>query len=128
MSPDASQGHFTKGKQPKLTDAVVMRWHQTVINMYGVSEPSLNEMIAGYNSVYSVFFGICVGAAISLGLTIKTISLGGDYKRYCFDAFLVTIGLSFFFGIAFVNNLVRAILCKKRLYKEAIPITGPSKD
>ena len=110
--------------QPTLADAVIMQWHQTVQKMYGVSDSALDEMTAGYNSIYSVFFGVFVGGAITLWVTYRTTSIEPD-KSYFLALAFSCLGLSIFFGIAFIRNYYRAFKKKKKLYEEAVPIKWP---
>ena len=100
-----------------------MQWHQTVQNMYGVSESALDEMVAGYNSIFSVFFGAFAGAAITLWVLFTTAV--EPKKRYCCDLAFLCSGLALICLVAFVSSFARAYRRKKKLYKEAVPIKWP---
>jgi asparagine N-glycosylation enzyme membrane subunit Stt3 len=89
--------------------------------MYVVSKNQLEELTAGYNSLYLVFFGICVGAVISLGIAFSQSSVASE-KPYYMLGFVAALGLSVVSGIAAGINFARAVRCKRNLYKEAVPI------
>jgi hypothetical protein len=114
---------FSKAdQQPLLADATVMIWHKTTIRMYGVSDSQLEELTGGYNSLYLVFFGICVGAAVTLWVAMKQSPPAGTDRLYYFVAFLVSIGFAVVSGLAGLSKLAAAQRCKKKLYEEASPI------
>lgn len=108
-------------REPLLADATEMVWHRTTIRMYGVSDSQLEELTAGYNSGYLIFFGICAGAAVTLWVAMKQSPPGND-KLYYFVAFLASLGFGVLSGIAGFTKLRMAARCKTKLYKESVPI------
>lgn len=119
---------LTKASQNlSLSDATDMVWHKTIVNIYPITDSKLEELTAGYNSMYLIFFGICVGAAISLGIAYPQITTA-DQKPYYLAAFLTSIGLSVLSGIAGVGRYWRASNAKAKLYKEAVPLVAKSPD
>ncbi len=109
---------------PLLSDAMETVWHKNVVHIYPIPDSKLEELIAGYNSLYMVFFGICVGAIISLGVTYPQVAMASQ-KPYYLAALLSSIGLAALFGIAGVAGYVRAAKAKRRLYEECVPIEPP---
>jgi hypothetical protein len=104
-----------------LADATDMIWHKTQIRIYPVTDSKLEELTAGYNSIYLVFFGIFIGAAVSLFIAFKETAVIAE-KPYYLAGFIGTLGVGILSGIAGITNLVRASLSKKRLYREAVPL------
>lgn len=114
---------LTKAEQgPLLAEATEMIWHKTTIRMYGVSEPHLEELTAGYNSLHLIFFGVCLGAAITLAIALGQTSFTASERPYYIACLLATIGLALFFGINGITNYCRASKRKKQLYEESVPI------
>jgi hypothetical protein len=106
-----------------LADAIETVWHKTTVHIYPVSDSQLAELTAGYNSVYLVFFGIFVGAAVSLGVTYPQIT-DVTLKPYYFAALFAAIGLAALSGIAAGERYVRASGAKQRLEK-SVPLEPP---
>jgi hypothetical protein len=106
-----------------LADAIETVWHKTTVHIYPVSDSQLAELTAGYNSIYLVFFGICVGALISLAITYPQVT-DEKLKPYYFAALLLSIGLAAMFGIAGIGGYIRASSTKKRLEK-SVPLEPP---
>ena len=75
-----------------------------------VSDRELNTLglMSAGGTALSAFLGVFVGAAISLGLTLKTVEMPVD-KTYVFMAsgFLVSVCLSVVLGIFLVLTLIR---------------------
>lgn len=118
---------LTKAPEEKplgLADAMETVWHKTVQHIYPVSDSQLDELTAGYNSLYLVFLGICLGGVISLGITYPQIT-NATQKPYYFAALLVSIFFAFFFAIAGIGRYTRASSAKKRL-KHSVPLEPPS--
>lgn len=107
-----------------LADAMDTVWHRTTVKIYPITDSKLEELTAGYNSIYLVFFGICVGAAISLCIIYPQITTDNQ-KPYYLAALIASIGLSVFSGIGGIGRYVRAIKAKNRLYQEAVPLQPP---
>jgi len=106
-----------------LADAMETVWHKTTVHIYPVSDSQLAELTAGYNSIYLVFFGIFVGAAISLGATYPQIT-DTTLKPYYFAALIVALGLAALSGIAAGERYMRASSAKKRL-EASVPLEPP---
>ena len=106
---------------PTLADAAPQVWHKTPIKMYAVSEESLRELTAGYNSLHLVFFGIFFGCFVSCLIAYTQTSEQVLRGRYFF-AFLATALVSFFFAVSAGISLWKAHSCKKRLVKQSVPI------
>lgn len=114
---------LTKGKaQPTLGEATEMIWHKSRIDMYPISNHQLEELTAGYNSLHLIFFGICFGAAIALGIACKQTLSNAPEKIYYFSGALIMAGLALSFAVSGGTNFYRAYSCKKKLYKESVPI------
>lgn len=117
---------LTKAPEEKpwaLADAMETVWHKTTVHIYPVSDSQLAELTAGYNSIYLVFFGICVGAAISLAITYPQIT-NPVQKPYYFFALLAAIGLAVLSGIAAWERYKRASNAKTRL-EQTVPLEPP---
>lgn len=112
---------LTKATEPPiaLADAMETVWHKSIVHMYPVSNSQLAELTAGYNSIYLVFFGIFVGAAVSLGITYPQIT-DVTLKPYYFAALLVAIGLAVLSGIAAGERYVRASSARRQLEKSPL--------
>lgn len=110
---------------PTLAEATEMVWHKSRIDMYPVSNHQLEELTAGYNSLHLVCFGICFGAALTLGIACLQAAHGAPEKLYYFSAGTVLAGLTVVFGINGGMGYYRAYKCKKRLYNESVPIERP---
>ena len=85
---------------------------------YLVSQGMIEEMFAGYNSIFSVFFGVFAGVAgVLWGFwTQCTVE---PTKRY-YATFAVLAGVfTVLCGALFISGYVRAYLKKRKLYKEA---------
>lgn len=119
--PPQSHAKFTKAKSPTLADATEVRWHKTVTNMYAISDSKLNELTAGYNSLYLLFCGICLGAFVSIFIALRTSTSGTDKPMYLAAA-IVTGVLGVFFGIIGLYNHFKVSQAKKKLHREAILI------
>jgi len=115
----------TNGKKiqpgPFLADAVEVIWHKTTIHMYGVSDSQLEELTAGYNSLYFVLFGICTSAAVSLGIAFAQTSEASD-KPYYLAGTLATLGIAAVAGVTGFMRYGAASARKKKLYRESVPI------
>jgi hypothetical protein len=123
MNEPSIRTKLTKGKaQPTLGEATEMVWHKARIDMYPISNHQLDELTAGYNSLHLVCFGICVGAALALGIACQQVSHEGSERIYYFAGTLVMSGLAVLFAITGGTNFYRAYRCKRKLYKESIPI------
>jgi len=121
MTPQRTK--LTKGGQePLLADATEMIWHKTTIRMYGVSEAQLEELTAGYNSLHLVFFGICFGAGLALGIACQQTVSTAIARPYYFGGMIAMLGLSVVFAMNGITNYYRAYRCKNKLYRESIPI------
>jgi hypothetical protein len=119
---ESQSTNLTKGEPgPLLTDATDMQWHKTVIHIYPVTDSQLEELTAGYNSLYLILFGIFAGAAVTLWVALKQTSTEAD-KPYYFLAFLVALGFTLLSGVAGFTKLSAAHRCKKKLYQESVPI------
>jgi hypothetical protein len=111
---------------PMLADAMEVTWYKTSMRMYAVSDSQLEELVAGYNSLHLVCFGICFGAAITLLVAFTQTALTASEKPYYFVGMIAAFGLSAFFGINGIVNCVKAYRRKAKLYKESVPLTPPS--
>jgi hypothetical protein len=110
-------------KPLELADAMETVWHKTVQHIYPVSDSQLAELTAGYNSIYLVFFGICLGATISLAITYPQITDAGQ-KPYYFVSLLAAIGFAALSGIAGIGRYLRASNAKRRL-EASVPLEPP---
>jgi hypothetical protein len=108
----------TTGTLADLTDMI---WHKTPMKMYGVSDSKLDELTAGYNSLYLFFSGICLGASVSLFVGLRTTTVQADKPMYL-AASITTVILGVFFGLMGIHNYLRASRAKNRLYQQSIPI------
>jgi hypothetical protein len=114
---------LTKGEpSPTLADATEMIWHKTTIRMYGISDAQLEELTAGYNSLHLVFFGICIGAAITLIIAFMQTAPTAVERPYYFATMVAMVVLSAVCGVNGIGNYVKANDRKKKLYQESIPI------
>jgi glucan phosphoethanolaminetransferase (alkaline phosphatase superfamily) len=107
---------------PTLADAMQVIWHKTPMRMYGVSDSQLEELTAGYNSLYLILFGICVGAAISLGIAWREATSVADKPYYC-GSFIATLLVALLSGLAGFTNYWRAFRRKQKLYEDSVPLT-----
>ncbi|SRR6266849_5836093 len=110
-----------KGISPSLNDAMETIWHKGTVKVYPITDSKLDELTAGYNSLHLVFFGICVGAGISLLIACRSAASGNE-KLYYFSACFIAFGLSVLFGAIGITNYVRAWRSKRKLYKESVPL------
>ena len=92
--------------------------YTTIDKKYIVSEATLNEMVSGYNSIFSVFFGILAGVAGVLWGFWNQCSTQPTKMYYAQFASISTV-LAVICGVIFVANYWRASHRKKRLYAEA---------
>jgi hypothetical protein len=113
------------GQDLSLSDATDMVWHKTVIQIYPVTDSTLKELTAGYNSLHLVFLGIFSGAAITLLVAYKTVT-DVTQKPYYLAALLAASGLAVLFGIFGIGNYLRASKAQAKLYKEAVPLVAKS--
>lgn len=118
----ATPAKFSKGKATLLSDATEIVWHKTKMRMYGVSDSQLEELTAGYNSLHLVFFGICVGAAVTLLVAFKQLPVKSDDGPYYLAAIIATGGLAVVCGWNGLMNYRKASKRKQKLYEESIPI------
>ena len=122
VTPPTTITKLTKAEaNPTLADATDMQWHRTTIRIYPVTDSQLEELTAGYNSLYLVLFGIFAGAAVTLWVALKQTSAAAD-KPYYFLALLVAFGFTLLSGVAGFTKLSAAHRCKKKLYQESVPI------
>jgi hypothetical protein len=113
---------FTKAKPTTLAEATEVIWHKTPIRMYGVSEPLLDELMAGYNSLSLVFFGVCSGAALTLGIACRQTTATAPEKPYYVIGCMAATLLAVFFGLYGIGNYRKVSAKKKKLYRESVPI------
>jgi len=89
---------------------------------YIVSERELSTLgfVSALGTAVSAFLGIFVGAAISLGLTLKTVDIPAG-KTYLFfvAAFMVSLGASVILLVLFVITVVRAFLDARSIKTES---------
>jgi hypothetical protein len=107
-----------------LKDAMETVWHKGTVKIYPVTDSKLEELTAGYNSLYLVFFGLSVGAGISFLIACGS-TIASTEKPYYVAACITTWGLAVLFGIAGVGNFLRAQKAKTKLYQNSIPIDPP---
>jgi hypothetical protein len=116
---------LTKAPPPTLADAVDVTWYKTRMRMYAISDDTLEKLTAGFNSLYLVVFGICVGAGVSIGIAWRETTVDANKPYYC-GLFVAIMGLAVISGIVGITNYVRAYLQRKRLYEESVPLKPPS--
>lgn len=120
---------LSKAKQSAalLTDAIKTEMYATVDRKYIVSEATLDEMVSGYNSVFSVFFGILAGiAGVLWGFWNQCITQ--PTRMYYAQFATIATVLAVICGVIFISNYWKASSKKRKLYKEAklIHSTDPS--
>jgi hypothetical protein len=108
-------------RAPTLNDAMETVWHKGVVKIYPVTDSKLEELTAGYNSLYLIFFGIFAGAGISFLIAFET-AVVADKKPYYVGACISTLGVAILFGIVGITNYVRASRAKAKLYQDSIPL------
>jgi len=120
-APPQSIGQQIQARATTLADVTNMIWYKTTIRIYPVTDSKLDELTAGYNSLYLVFFGVCVGAAISLSIAFKQTTAPAD-KPYYLASFLASVLGAIGFGFTSIKNYIRANRAKKHLYEHSIPL------
>jgi hypothetical protein len=90
--------------------------------MYSISDAHLEELTAGYNSLHLVFFGICLGATVTLIVALMQTARTAVERPYYFATLVAMIVLSAVCGVNGIGNYIRANDRKKKLYQESIPI------
>ena|SRR5271165_2445789 len=126
MKVEGGQPKIRKGKHTAtlLEEVTEMVWHKTPIKMYAISEPTIKELTAGYNSIHLVCFGVCAGAAVAFSIAwgqTEMIPL-----RYVYGGlFWGTLVGTLVFGIAGGLKLYEAHNCKKDLEKQSVPLAPP---
>jgi hypothetical protein len=90
--------------QPTLSDATEMIWHKTSIRVYPITESQLDELIAGYNSLSLVFFGVCFGAALTLGTVCRQAATNAPEEPYYVVGCAAALLLAVFFGVHGVGS------------------------
>lgn len=104
-----------------LKDAMETIWYKGVIKIYPVTDSKLEELTAGYNSLYLVFCGIFIGAGFSFLIACND-TLVASEKPYYLAVCIATFGLGIFFAIHGITNYVRAWRAKRDLYENSIPL------
>jgi hypothetical protein len=117
---------LTPASDPNLTlkDAMETVWHKGTVKIYPVTDSKLEELTAGYNSLYLIFFGVSIGAGISFLIACRS-TIAASEKPYYLAACIATFGLAVLFGIAGFGNYRRARRAKANLYENSIPLDPP---
>jgi hypothetical protein len=104
-----------------LRDAVEHTWFKTRMRMYILSEDKLNDLTSGYDSLTLLFFGVCAGAAVSLGIACK--ETASDAARpYYFAAFTACFVVGLYLGIRGIIDYRKTQKKKAKLYAESTPL------
>ena len=114
-----------KGDATPLTELTSMVWHKRTIHMYAVPESELRELTSGYNSLHLVFFGVCVGAFVSLSIAYMSANLGTSTKPYFVALILASAGLAVWCGISALRHYNVTTNKIATLYKEDVVVSGP---
>jgi hypothetical protein len=110
-----------KAESFTLKDAIEPTWFKTKMKMYIVNEDRLNNLMAGYDSLNWLFFGICFGAGVSVG--IACIETGSYIARAAYLGVLAAcvIGI-FFFGIRGKQDYDATKEKREKFQKEFTPL------
>jgi hypothetical protein len=100
-----------------LTDMVV---HKQTIHVYCVTDAQLTQLMTGYTSLHLVFFGICVGAWLSIVIPFFCNAVPRETKVYFFAAALVAAGLAVWAGVGALAHWTAARKIKNALYKQDV--------
>jgi hypothetical protein len=74
------------------------------LKMHNVSESELDALASGSTSINLTFFGICLGAAISFGIVLRTTTLE-PFSKAVFEAlFFSSLVMGAYFGVFGVKD------------------------
>lgn len=104
-----------------LADAVEMTFHRMKCKVYVVLDAQMNELLAGYNSLHLLFFGVFLGATVSLWIAFaETAKDAGRY--YYFNAAVATSLGAIYSGIVGLVNFLKALKRRNEIYANAVPL------
>ncbi len=69
------------------------------LRMHTISEDKLDMIASGNAPLHLGFFGLCVGAAISFGVVIGTVTLDASNKSFFSMFFYASLVMGCYFGI-----------------------------
>ena len=69
------------------------------LKMHSVSETELDAIASGGGSINLTFFGICIGAAISFGIVLRTTNLEAFNKALFWMLFGAALLMGTYFGV-----------------------------
>lgn len=100
MAEDREFPSETRGQiLPAGTAQIEIVEHGRRLHVHRVTEPELDTLTSGYNSVHMTFFALCVGALIAFAITLFTVPLSDRM----FGVFVALVGVStlgtVFFGV-----------------------------
>jgi hypothetical protein len=107
--PPRSEISFVQRGDPRasVTIEIVPR----EMRMHQVTDDELRQLRSGANSSSLTLFGVAIGGAITIGVTLGTVELTTSVHATFVASFIATVGLTLFFGF----NAVRDYLSVKRL-------------
>jgi hypothetical protein len=112
---------YRKAKPLSVAEAMRTEVYCPIEKKYLISQSTIEEMFAGYNSIFSVFFGVFAGVAgVFWGFWNQcTVE---PTKMYYLTFAVVSTVFTVLCGTLFLFGYVRAIVKKRKLYKEAVLI------
>jgi len=88
--------------------------------MYPMLEQELDTLLAGYRSVHLAFFGVALGALITVVVTYYSVTLAPDVRGHFLDAIFIFAVFSCYFGVMAIRDWLRSRDLMKRLRKETV--------
>jgi hypothetical protein len=86
----------------------IITHRKRTIEMYYVLRQELDDLISGYTSVHLGFFGITLGATLTLFVTCTTVPLGEPWKSRYWSVFILSAFATVYCGSMAIREWLRA--------------------
>lgn len=77
------------------------------VKTHSISETELDAIAAGSPATNLTFFGICLGAAVSFGIVVRTITLDPDNKSFFSVLLYASLLFAAYFGVCAAKDSAR---------------------
>ena len=96
--------------------------------MYPVQENELNMLCSTFNSIHFGLFGISLGAAISLGIAVFTVSIPEPIGTRFFVAFMISCVFTIYCGLLAARDWFRSDRLVRNIKTETVEVIVQQKN